>query len=610
MGAMGRRRLQALGALVAAGLVVAACGQNGKKPQTGLQPPGTDTVSTAAEVTESTTTSSPADEITGTTTGTGLPGTTTRSTASSKRSKPASGGATTTTAKPKSQVQITAAPSSAPAEPPQSGGTLTVLMPTEGNGFDPTKGTGSATTGDMQRMFAVYDALVYQDPTTANVVPELAASMTSPDARVWTMKLHPGVKFTDGTAYDADAVKFNWDRHADPVNSSPWAATLKTLNYQVLDPLTMQITLTKANSQFPRVISRQLSYIASPTAIDAAGSEQAYNTTKPVGAGPFMLLTWVRDNQTVFVRNPNYWNSPRPYLDSLVMRVVTDETQRSGAMKSGAADMALTSNALSAQDIVSNKTLGLQLYSSPPVSTYGFGMNESHPPFNDKNVRRAMQLAVDVDQYNKVVNNNVLESPRQMFPSNYPYADPTLVYPAPDLTQAQKLIDAAVAANNNTDIQFTYTYVTGSATADAAAGNLQRQIERLNHVKVTLRGESLNQYVADLVQKNFDANTINYVGVDPESDWTEAVITNGSRNFYGYSSAAVDSAVADSRTTVDADARIRDLKTAQKAVMDDMLFFPLNRAGLFFVFKATVRDVATFDDGGLLSDRAWIKTRG
>jgi len=125
-----------------------------------------------------------------------------------------------------------------------------------------------------------------------------------------------------------------------------------------------------------------------------------------------------------------------------------------------------------------------------------------------------------------------------------------------------------------------------------------------------LKGESLNQYVADLVQRNFDANTFNYMGVDPESDWTESVITTGSRNFYGYSSTAVDAAVADSRTTVDSGARVRDLKAAQRTLIDDLLFFPLNRGAFYFVAKPTVKDVATFDDGGLLTDRVWIKARG
>ena len=91
-----------------------------------------------------------------------------------------------------------------------------------------------------------------------------------------------------------------------------------------------------------------------------------------------------------------------------------------------------------------------------------------------------MQLAIDLDQYNKVVNNNLLEAPRQMFPANYPFADAALAFPPPDMAQAQKLIDAYVAQNGNADVQFTYAYVAGSGTADAAAQNLQKQLERLD----------------------------------------------------------------------------------------------------------------------------------
>ena len=66
-------------------------------------------------------------------------------------------------------------------------------------------------------------------------MPEIAQTMTSADAKVWTMKLRPNVKFTDGTPYDASAVKFNWDRQADPANASPWALTFKTLTFRVID---------------------------------------------------------------------------------------------------------------------------------------------------------------------------------------------------------------------------------------------------------------------------------------------------------------------------------------------------------------------------------------
>lgn len=603
------QRRRGLLALATAGLLLAACGGSGKSSARDTSSTsggsGSETTLAAPDGDGTTTTlSSTGGTAVSTVTGGGARATTT-TTRKGSTTPTVRGATTTTTVHQNSPLVIppgTAPPSTQPTEKPQTGGTLTVLMPSESNGFDPTKGTGSAQGGDMQRMFAVYDALVYQDPATGSIVPELAQAMTSPDAKTWTIKIRSGVKFSDGTAYDAAAVKFNWDRHGDPANSSPWAATIKTLSYQVVDPLTLQVVLAKPSAQFPRVVSRQLSYIASPTALQVAGAPTTYNTSKPVGAGPFLLVTWARDSQMVLVRNPNYWNAPRPYVDSLVFKVSTDETQREATLRSGGADSSLTANPLVAQDLAKTFTV----YNSPMVTTMGFGMNQSRPPFNDKNVRKAVQLAIDVDQYNKIVTNNALETPRQMFPSNYPYADPTLTYPLPDLVAAQKLIDAYTADKG--DIAFTYTYVNGTPAADQAAQFIQAQVQRLNRVKVTLKGESVNQYVADLVQQNFDASTFSYYGVDPEPDWSEAVITNGSRNFFGYSNPAVDQAVAEARTTMDPAVRNQNLKTAQKALIDDMLFVPLNRSAAFFASRSAVKDVATFDDGGLLSDRVWIKS--
>ena len=158
--------------------------------------------------------------------------------------------------------------------------------------------------------------------------------MTTTDGKVWTLKLRAGVKFSDGTSYDAAAVKFNWERHADPANASMYASTAQALTSEVVDPLTLKVTLSAVNGQFPRILSIQLNYIGSPTAIRAAGSQAAYNT-KPVGAGPFMLKEWVRDSQMTFVRNPSYWNAPRPYVDTLVLKSVIPEDQRLNSFKAG-----------------------------------------------------------------------------------------------------------------------------------------------------------------------------------------------------------------------------------------------------------------------------------
>ena len=96
-------------------------------------------------------------------------------------------------------------------------------------------------------------------------------------------------------------------------------------------------------------------------------------------------------------------------------------------------------------------------------------------------------------------------------------------------------------------------------------------------------------------------------GVDPEPEFTEAVVCKGSRNFFDYCNAAVDQAVTESRTTLDGATRVQDLKTVQRLLIDDAMFVPLAHGGSMFAAKSNVKDVATFDDGGLLTDRIWLK---
>ena len=579
----------------------AACGGGSSKKAA-----ETTTTTAAAESTTETgvTTTAPAAESTSTTAATTAGTGKTTATKAATTVKSSTKKAFTTSPPPTVQglAQATTTAPTTPSEPIQPGGTLTVLFHTESNGFDPTKGVGNASGNDMQRMFQVYDALVYQDPPTGSVVPETAQSMTSADAKVWTLKLRDGIKFTDGTPYDANAVKFNWDRHADATNGSQWAATFKTFTFQVVDPLTVQITLNSPNSQFPRVISRQLAYIASPAAIQAAGPGTAYNNAKPVGAGPFMLQSWTRDSEMVLVRNPSYWNAPRPYLDKLDFKVITDPTQRDNTFKSGNGDLS-EGTQLTINDMAKN----FPVYASPSINTGGIGMQENHAPFNDRNVRKAMALAFDVDQYNSVVNANVFETAHTAFTANYPYTDPAIAWPKPDLAAAQKLVDDYVAnVNGGKDITFTYSFL--SPANDTGAQLLQAQLQRLNHVKVNLKGETQNQLVADLIAKNNDMTAMGYVGVDPESDFTEDMLCKGSRQFYSYCNTEVDRLVLDSRQTLDTAKRNQDLKDIQKIVIDDAMYIPFQHYSELFVYRNNVKNLSTFDDGGLLLDRMWLKT--
>jgi ABC-type transport system substrate-binding protein len=244
---------------------------------------------------------------------------------------------------------------------------------------------------------------------------------------------------------------------------------------------------------------------------------------------------------------------------------------------------------------------------SPSIGSTLFYMNMARPPFNDLAVRKAMELAIDPEQINRMVFGGALETPRSFFPANNVFSDQSLTFPTPSQTEAQRLINDYVTRTGS-DVSFAFN-TTGTAAQVAMAQVVQTMLQKLAHVRVELHTLTTNQFVAELVQKSFDVAAFTYVGVDPEPEFSETVLSTGSRNFQSYSSATVDHAVADSRTSTDPAARAQALETVQQQLLADMPFFVLNRNTAFWAARAAVRDLVTFDDGGLLADRVWIKTR-
>ncbi len=137
---------------------------------------------------------------------------------------------------------------------------------------------------------AVYGALLYYDFETGEITPGMAESFTSDDGKVWTLKLRPGLTFTDGTPFDAAAVAFNWDRILDPALLSPSRAAAQTITWNVVDETTLTVTSNEVNHQLPFQLTESLAFVASPTAIAQKGADFA---NAPVGAGPFQLTSWL-----------------------------------------------------------------------------------------------------------------------------------------------------------------------------------------------------------------------------------------------------------------------------------------------------------------------------
>ncbi|MFZ3555184.1 ABC transporter substrate-binding protein [Streptomyces sp. BH055] len=281
---------------------------------------------------------------------------------------------------------------------PAAGGTLTYATDREPTCLDPH------VAGDMPQAYVaqqVLDSLVALDDR-GRARPWLATSWDiSKDGRTYTFHLRDDVRFTDGTRFDAAAVKANFDHMVDPDTQSGTAGGYLA-PYQktdVVDAFTARVHLDRPYSPFLNMLAQAFLGMESPKAL--ARSKEA-NCAAPVGTGPFIVQKWHRQSDVVLVRNPRY-NSPPPYArhqgpahaDKVVWRFIPEPATRFAAVQSGQVDVI---DALPPEDqrtAEDDERLKVVVRDRPGNPT-NLALNTSRAPFDDLRVRKAFLYSADV----------------------------------------------------------------------------------------------------------------------------------------------------------------------------------------------------------------------
>ncbi|MGW0664384.1 ABC transporter substrate-binding protein [Streptodolium elevatio] len=418
-----------------------------------------------------------------------------------------------------------------PAQNPQGGGprggTATVSINADSKTLDPV-GTTYEAYADGQRMSALYDPLVVFRQSTGKVEPHLAKSLTStPDGFTWSLELRPDVKFTDGTPLDAEAVKFNWDRHAQTPDSMHSNA-IRGAAMRVVSTTRLDITLPVPDLTYDHLVADELAYVGSPTAIRA---DPAGFGKKPVGAGPFMLQSWTPGDKQVFVRNPDYWQGPdRPLLDSLVFQV--DTQQPMAPVIDGRADVNFQS---ANHDLQQARSADLELVPSVNAGGVMMGFNSGVAPFDDPKARQAVSLALDPDAIAKEAGTGA-KAADSIVPSDSPLS---AVAPEhrPDAAKAQALFDELAAAGK--PVSFKVTAGQGEqATLDA----VKKQLAGFRNVTMTYELADAARFGEILRGRQFQAVWGYESGSDLDT-WLFAITRGGySGNYLAYRNDTVDTA--------------------------------------------------------------------
>jgi len=277
---------------------------------------------------------------------------------------------------------------------PKSGGSLTVL---EGDSFagtwpglDPATDTDGAA--NMSYMDSIFGEL-FELGAGGKEIGDLATgySFTNGDKTI-NITLRHGVKFSDGTPFNAAAVVYNWKRDlAATCSCKPTFLQKAPPVITATGPYSVSLTLTYVDAPFINALQGNVfNWIASPTAVKKMG-EKAF-ALKPVGAGPFTVVTDTPSSLLVLKKNPHYWQTGLPYLNSLTFKPVASDEAALTAMESNAGQ---AYEGMSTPTLVSAFKAKFQTTAEPSTSPYDIQLNTKIAPFNNIKAREAIYYATD-----------------------------------------------------------------------------------------------------------------------------------------------------------------------------------------------------------------------
>lgn len=251
-----------------------------------------------------------------------------------------------------------------------------------GASWDPIEST---TGGDIRLYLPVYDRLLEMKPD-GEIVPMLATDyQASPDGSSMTLTLREGLSFSDGTPFDAAAVKFNIERIISDGSKISGEIPMVT-SAEVIDPLTVKLNVSGEIGALLPGLTFRAGIMVSPTAAQA-GTLAAH----PVGVGPYVVTESVPGDHADFARAENYWDPDAQRVATMTYRLILDGQTRLNALQSGELDGAT----LGPEQFGSAANMDLNVISMPGTTFTYMMFNTEYPPFDNPKVRIALNYALD-----------------------------------------------------------------------------------------------------------------------------------------------------------------------------------------------------------------------
>jgi peptide/nickel transport system substrate-binding protein len=498
-----------------------------------------------------------------------------------------------------------AAPPAA-AGTPRRGGILNGVQQNNWESFDPHRITSSAAASPE-----IYDTLVewkVQPDGTLAAAPALAISWELKDESA-TFTLRQGVKFHDGSDWNADVAKYNIERLKD-ARSTARAFVDPITSAEVVDPYTLRLKLSAPAGSLLSNLSQSAdarTYIISKEMAEKAGDKYGSSPETTAGSGPMKLVEWVSGSHHTVQRTGSHWqmgadNQSLPYLDTLKIRFVADDAVRFVELRSGNADVI---DNVQAKDVpTGQQDPGIDLVENPyQVSAYQFNFSASNGPFVDNlKLRQAVHYAIDREAVARVLGQSIGAPMYYFLAPGYLGFDDSLPHYTFDPARARQLL-AEAGYPGGVDIQI--------STINRAVDQQQAQIlkQMLGEVGIRANLDVLERiaWTDKMATGQYEMGTFfTTMRPDPDSILAGRFESKQGKNYAQMSDQVMDQLLAKGRSSYDDAVRAAAYREVQQRIFDTAWYGTIWYRKYFDGYRKQVQGRLRTQEPGWNLRSAWL----
>lgn len=449
----------------------------------------------------------------------------------------------------------------------------------------------------------VYEGLTQYGSDSTEVLPCLATKWdVSADSLEYTFTLREGVKFHDGTAFNAEAVKTNIDRQLPPNDTTDMPYAEFTFGYvssvEVVSEYVVKITLSQPCTPFlANLAMSQAAPMVSPAQL--AKAEGAMEN--PVGTGPFKFVKWDKGVAVTLVRNDSYWGD-KPKLKDLIIQITPDNSTRASQMMAGEID---AMNGLDASNVEAVKNKGAKIFQADGMNINYMAFNMTRAPFDDARVREAIVRAINVPELVEALYQGYSATAYSVLPSFMPGYNANAKPFEYDPEKAKQLLtDAGISDLSITMVTYSnprpYNAATGTKLAEAIMGYLTAI-----GVTVDITQYDWTTYKEKVVQGEGDIRFYGWIGDngDPDNFMNLLSDSDPAMNVSGYNNTQYNDLIKQAAATPNGEERNALYGQMEEIVAAEAPWLPISHAQSMAAYGANVKNFSVHPTGNIFFSR-------